>query len=67
MDAVAPLQSFYLIALGAAFGAVLASVSIALYVSRIRVLDWIYAQATRGLMRDSLRRGKAEFRPRRSR
>lgn len=69
MDAVTPLHNFYLIAVGATLGAVLASVSIALYVSRIRVLDWFYAQATRALMRDSLRSGKSqeEFRPRRSR
>lgn len=67
MDAPAALPSFYLIALGAAFGAALASVSIALYASRTRVLDWLYAKTTRALMRDSLKGKVREFRPRRGR
>lgn len=67
MDAAATLPTFYLIA-AAGFGAVLASLSIALYASRARAWDWLYATALRKIRHDSLRsEGTAEFRPRRSR
>lgn len=67
MDAVVLHPTFYLLS-AAAFGAVLAAVSIALFATRHRAWDWLYAKATRALMRDSLKSGKAaEFRPRRSR
>lgn len=66
MDAAATLSTFYLIA-AAAFGAVLASLSIALYASRARAWDWLYATALRKIRRDSLRSEGTADRPRRSR
>lgn len=67
MDAVVSSPTFYLLT-AAVFGAVLAAVSIALFSTRHRAWDWLYAKATRALMRDSLKSGKAtEFRPRRTR
>jgi len=54
MDAVATLPTFYLLS-AAAFGAVLAAVSIALVLSRGWFSRVMHARSLRALMRDSLK------------